>query len=69
MVSPASTRPLPLTSTGGAACLSRLSVARVEVGVEVESGADVTAAPVGGDPVAVAVLLTEPLFTSAWVIG
>ena len=30
-------------------------------------GGDVTAGPVGGVPVAVAVLVTTPAFTSAWV--
>ncbi len=41
---------------------------RVEVGVDVESGVEVTSAPVGGVPDAVAVLATEPWFTSSWVI-
>ena len=69
MVSPASTRPLPLTSTGGAGLLvEAISVAVRVVGVVVVSVAEVTAGPVGGVPVAVAVLLTEPAFTSAWVI-
>ena len=37
--------------------------------VTVDCGDDaVTAAPVGGDPVAVAVLRTDPASTSAWVI-
>ena len=38
-----------------------------DVGVDVESGVEVIAAPVGGVPEAVAVLLTAPAFTSAWV--
>jgi hypothetical protein len=48
--------------------LSRLSVATVDVGVEVESGVEFTAGPVGGVPRALAVLVTEPESTSAWVI-
>ncbi len=67
-MSPASTRPLSLTSTGVAACLSTVRVATRVVVVVVVSGADVTAAPVGGVPLAVAVLATEPESTSAWAI-
>ncbi len=69
MVSPASTRPLPLTSAGSPADLSRVMVAMVEVGVVVVSDGDVTAGPLGGVPEAVAVLMTLPLSTSAWLIG
>ncbi len=66
-VSPASTRPLPLVSAGVPADLVSDSVDRVEVGVLVVSGADVTGAPVGGVPDAVAELSTAPAFTSACV--
>jgi sortase (surface protein transpeptidase) len=65
IVSPASTRPLPLRSAGVPATLSRVNVALVSVGVDVESGAESIAGPVGGVPVAVAVLSTDPPFTSA----
>ncbi len=51
---------------GVPACLSSDMVAvRVIVRFAVEVA--VTAAPVGGVPAAVAVLLTAPAFTSAWV--
>ncbi len=68
MVSPASTRPLVSTSTGVAACLSSVSDVTVDVGVLVESGAEVATGPVGGVPEAVAVLATEPASTSTCVI-
>ncbi len=68
MVSPASTRPLALTSTGVAAVLSRAIERWSVVGVVTVSGGEVTSGPVGGVPVTVAVLTTEPLFASAWVI-
>ncbi len=68
MVSPRSTRPLPLTSTGVAAVLVRLSVAVVEVGVAVEELLEVIVAPAGFLPAAAAVLLMAPLSTSAWLI-
>ena len=68
MVSPASTRPLPSTSTGVPACLSRVRVATSLVGVLVLSGPAVTASPFGAVAVAVAVLSTVPASTSAWVI-
>ncbi len=67
MVSPASTRPLPLVSTGVPAVLTRPMVAAALVATELVSLA-VVAAPVGGVPVAVAVLDTLPESTSAWVI-
>ncbi len=68
MVSPASTRPLPLLLTGVPATLSTEIALVAEVEVEVMSPGEVTGGPVGGVPVAVAVLTTEPPFTSAWVI-
>ena len=68
MVSPASTRPLPLTSTGVPAVLVSERVATLEVGVAVEELFEVTVPPAGLRPVAVAVLVTAPEFTSAWVI-
>ena len=52
IVSPASTRPLPLTSLGVPADLTRVSVPIVEVGVLVESGDEAIAGPVGGVPLA-----------------
>ena len=69
MVSPASTRPLVLTSVGVPAVLVRLRVATLDVGVAVQELGEVTAPPAGLRLVAVAVLLTLPEFTSAWVIG
>ena len=58
-----------MTSEGVPADLSRLRLAAVDVGVLVESGVLWTAAPVGGVPLAWAVLSTEPEFTSAWVMS
>ncbi|GAB2588475.1 hypothetical protein GCM10009593_29340 [Microlunatus antarcticus] len=63
-----STRPLPFTSVGVPAVLVRLSVATVEVGVDVEDALEVTAALPGVRPVAVAVLATAPASTSPCVI-
>ena len=57
------TAPLP---DGVPACLSSAMVLVCVIGVLVES-VEVTAAPVGGVPDAVAVLLTTPASTSAWV--
>ena len=68
MVSPASTRPDPLTSTGWPACLSSVSVATSLVGVVVLSGPVAAASPFGVVAEAVAVLSTVPRSTSAWVI-
>ena len=68
MVSPASTRLLPSVSTGVPACLSRVRVATVLVGVLVVSVAGRTGAPSGPLAVAVAVLSTVPASTSAWVM-
>ena len=67
-MSPASTRPLPFTSAGVPAVLSRVIVASVDVGVDVLDGIEVTVPPPGFVPFAVAVLSTEPASTSAWVI-
>src|SRR5436190_525651 len=50
------------------AFLSRVSVAFCTSVVLVVSGADVMAGPVGGVPLAVALLLTTPALRSAWVI-
>ena len=66
--SPASTRPLLLTSVGLVALLTSASVATVEVGVDVEEALELTVVPAGLRPVAVAVLLTVPASTSACVI-
>ncbi len=51
---------------GVPACLSNAMVAVRVIGVEVLS-VPVTGGPVGGVPDAVAVLLTTPASTSAWV--
>ncbi len=67
IVSPAS-GPLPSTSTTPPVCLSStIDAVRVR-GVEVLSVAVGGVRPVGGVPVAVAVLLTTPAFTSDWRI-
>src|SRR6185312_2117740 len=69
MVSPASVMPLPLTSTGVPAVLTRVSDAAGAVtGVLVVDGALVTSVPPGGVPVAVALLSTLPAATSAAVM-
>ncbi|GAB2588517.1 hypothetical protein GCM10009593_29420 [Microlunatus antarcticus] len=68
MVSPASTRPLVLTSTGVPAVLVSAMVATRSACVAVESVFDVTSALAGERPLTVAVLVTEPASTSAWVI-
>ena len=39
------------------------------IGVEVDDDADVTAGPDGGVPLAVAVLMMTPAFTSDWVMA
>ena len=51
------------------AVLVRVSVASVDVAVEVLEAFDVTVAPAGFRPVTVAVLFTAPAFTSACVIA
>ena len=61
-------RPLPLVSVGALADLVRFSVAVVAVDVEVDDGFEVTVVPAGLRAVSVAVLLTAPASTSAWVI-
>ncbi|GAB2588429.1 hypothetical protein GCM10009593_29260 [Microlunatus antarcticus] len=66
--SPASTRPLLLTSTGLLAVLVRLSAAAVLVAVVVESVLEVTRVPSGRAALALAVLVTAPASTWAWVI-
>ena len=68
-LSPASTRPLALLSTGADADLTRLNVAALDVVVAVDAAFDVTVDPAGLRPVTVAVLLTEPASTSACVIA
>ena len=67
-MSPASARPLPLTSTGAAAVLVSVTLGVVARGVLVLDGPEVSVAPVGSRAVARAVLATEPASTSAWVI-
>ena len=69
MVSPASVMPLPLTSTGVPAVLTRVSDAAGAVtGVLVVDGALVTSVPPGGVPVAVALLSTLPALHRPGVI-
>ena len=51
-----------------AADLANDSVLVWVIGVDVDEVADVTTGPEGGVPDAVAVLVTTPAFTSAWVI-
>ena len=51
------------------AVLARVNVATVDVGVEVLDAFEVTVAPAGLRPVTVAVLVTAPASTSAWVIA
>ncbi len=64
MVSPASTRPLPFTSTGVPACLTRLTISSPWIWVAVLSGWDCTLTPNGLVAVAMAVLSTVPASTS-----
>ncbi len=68
MVSPASVRPLPLTSVGVPAVLVRARVAVRVVGVAVAEVLEVMVAPAGFLPAAVAVLVTAPVSTSFWLI-
>ncbi len=56
---------LPL---GVPAVLSIVKLALEVIGVVVVSGGEVIAGPLGGVPPAVALLLTVPASTSAWVI-
>ena len=51
----------------GVADLVSVNAALVVAVTVAEDGADVTAAPVGGVPDAVAVLVTDPASRSAWV--
>src|SRR5690606_15026088 len=69
MVSPASVMPLPLTSTGVPAVLTRVSAGAgaVVVVVVVDGGLSTGGLP-GGVPVAVALLSTEPSVTSGGVV-
>ncbi len=67
-MSPASTRPLPFTSTGVPARLSRLSASVRSVGVVVLDAFEVTLVPSGSTASAVAVLSILPASTSAWLI-
>ncbi len=53
---------------GTPAVLSMVRLGVAASGVLVVSGGDVTAGPVGGVPVAVALLFTVPALISAWVI-
>ena len=53
---------------GVPAVLSMVNDGVEAIGVFVVSGGEVIAAPVGGVPLAVALLFTVPAFTSAWVI-
>ncbi|GAB2588506.1 hypothetical protein GCM10009593_29400 [Microlunatus antarcticus] len=66
--SPASTRPLVLTSVGVPAVLVRLSVATADAWTAVDDAFEVTVVPPGVRAVTVAVLLTAPASTSPWVI-
>ena len=66
MVSPRSVLPSPLTSVATADLVSPRAGAWA-MGVDVEELLDVIAAPLGFLPLAVAVLLTCPASTSAWV--
>ena len=50
IVSPVSTRPFALTSTGAAAVLSRKIARIVDVGVVVVDGVELATGPVGGVP-------------------
>ena len=65
--SPASVRPLRLTSTGFVALLVSCSADCVLVVTVTLERFEVTAAPPGVRAVAVAVLVTDPASTSAWV--
>ncbi len=68
MVSPASTRPLPLTSVVAPTALSTLRLRSTLVGVDVVDGVELMRAPVGVVAATTALLATAPAFTSAWVI-
>ncbi len=66
MVSPASTRPLPLASVGAAALLVRVIESRPTSGVVVVAVGAETVAPAGSVPVASARFTTRPASRSAW---
>ena len=66
MVSPGSSRPLPLASTGSAPVLSTANIGTVGTGVLALSVAGAVSVTPGGEvPVAVAVLSTVPASASA----
>ena len=69
MVSPASVRPSPSTSTGAPAVFTRVSVAVGSVVVRVPEAGEATSAPDGSVPAATALLLTLPASTSACVMA
>ena len=54
-------------TVAGEADLVRASVPRQVAATEALAGAEVTGAPLGGTPLAVAVSLIEPLSRSSWV--
>ncbi|GAA3026186.1 hypothetical protein GCM10017559_60110 [Streptosporangium longisporum] len=60
-------RPAAVTVVGEAVFSSARPAAGVAVTVTVD-GSEATAGPVGGVPKAVAVLVTAPASTSAWVV-
>ena len=65
MVSPRSVVPPPLLTT---AFFTMVMEADWAIGVVVDEGGEITRGPLGGSPLAVAVLLTTPASTSAWVM-
>src|SRR5665213_3584021 len=67
MVSPRSVLPSALTSVTAADFTMEME-ADWTTGVEVDEGDETTGGPLGGVPSAVAVLLTTPAFTSAWLM-
>ena len=68
-MSPASTRPLALVSMGVAAVLVRVRLVAVLVGVRVVELEEVSRGSRRGSGGAVAVLVTVPASTSAWVMA
>ena len=64
-MSPSESTPSPLVSASDPVLVRAIDGSAVRATFSVS--ASVTAGPVGGVPVAVAVLLTEPASTSAWV--
>src|SRR5665213_2879155 len=67
MVSPRSVLPSALTSVTTADFTMEME-ADWTTGVEVDEGDEVVTGPLGGVPLAVAVLLTTPAFTSPWLM-